>query len=334
MTKKILVTGAAGFIGSHLVARLLKDGFNVTGVDNLSGNLNLHVERLRRIDEIAYSVNYDNWHFRIGDISDKNFLPEVFAERRPSIVVNLAAKAGVRNSIKKPDDYLQANIVGFFNVIEACKNFGVEHLIYASSSSVFGDTPDDTDKPLNFYAATKKSNEIMAHCYSSLFNFNATGLRFFTVYGAGGRPDMAYFKFAEKLRRQSHIDLYNNGDCKRDFTFIDDVIEGIVRVINTPRDTTNHKVYSLGCGKPVAVRVFAAVLAEELIRAGVIPNDIDCDKLFHAAPKQQGDALATCADTRDFQNDFNFTPKTSLRSGLRSFALWFKSFIGGCYYGF
>lgn len=320
--KNILVTGAAGFIGAHLVLRLLRDGFNVTGVDNLNRyyDVNLKRARLRRIERQACG----NWLFKRGNIADKKFLGRVFGDCKPSIVVNLAAQAGVRHSIFNPDDYLESNIVGFFNVLENCRDFNVNHLIYASSSSIFGDTPNETDKPLNFYAATKKSNELMAHSYSSLFRIPATGLRFFTVYGAFGRPDMFYFKCANTLNERRFVYLYNEGNCRRDFTYIADVVEGLRRVIDKPpTGATPHKVYNLGCGKPVSVRNFAEILTDELIQANVLPALVDWSFFFKSAPMQSGDAFTTCADTADFQRDFNFTPKTPLRLGLRAFAKWF-----------
>lgn len=333
--KNILVTGAAGFIGGNLTLKLLPQNkfANIVGIDNLSDYYDVRLKnyRLKLID--AADKN-SVWKFIRGDISDKNFLEKVFDETRPEIVVNLAAQAGVRYSEKNPDAYIQSNVVGFFNVLESCRKFGVEHLIYASSSSVYGGnkkipfaTTDRVDSPISLYAATKKSDELLAHCYSELYGLKATGLRFFTVYGAAGRPDMAYFKFTNKLLRGQDIEIYNFGNCARDFTFVDDIVEGLCLVLDrSPENSPPHKIYNLGRGEPVNLLEFVEILQEELIRAEVLPADYDFDAHKKLVPNQAGDVPITFADTSDFERDFNFRPTTSLREGLRTFAVWYKSF--------
>ena len=328
--KKILVTGAAGFIGSNLTRRLLSAGAKVIGVDNMNDYYDVRLKeyRLKLIDAAG------TWTFLRGDLTDKNFLDALFAEHCPTHVVNLAAQAGVRHSIDNGTAYIQSNVVGFFNVLESCRHFGAKHLVYASSSSVYGGNKkipfavnDATDKPVSLYAATKKFDELMAHCYSHLYGIAATGLRFFTVYGAAGRPDMAYFKFTDKLIRGEDIELYNFGNELRDFTYVDDIVEGICRVIDRPpRDAVPHKIYNIGHGKPVNLTEFVTVLQEELIRAEVLPPDYDFDAHKKFVPAQPGDVPITYADTSDFERDFNFRPTTPLREGLRVFAQWYKNF--------
>ena len=332
--KNILITGAAGFIGGNLTLKLLATNkfTNVIGVDNMSSyyDAGLKNYRLGLIDAQKNSA----WQFFRGEISDKNFVDKIFAETRPEIVVNLAAQAGVRYGTENPDAYIQSNIVGFFNVLEACRNFGVAHLIYASSSSVYGGnkkipfaTTDRVDSPISLYAATKKSDELLAHCYGELYGLKATGLRFFTVYGAAGRPDMAYFKFTNKLLRGEEIQIYNFGNCARDFTYVDDIVEGLCRVIDKPPENfPPHKIYNLGRGEPVNLLKFVEILQEELIRAQVLPADYDFDAHKKLVPNQPGDVPITFADTTDFERDFDFRPKTSLRDGLRTFAAWYKKF--------
>ncbi len=347
--QNILVTGAAGFIGANLTRLLISSGkfSNVTGVDNLNNYYDVSLKEYR-LNEIAATVkNFSavNWKFERGDIADKTFIEKIFAAYKPNFVVNLAAQAGVRYSIENPYAYITANIIGFFNILEACRyaeNF--EHLVYASSSSVYGgnkkipfSTEDKVDSPVSLYAATKKSNELLAHCYSKLYNIPATGLRFFTVYGPCGRPDMAYFKFTDKLRRNEIIEIFNYGNCQRDFTYIDDIVEGIIRVIEKPPaakfDDDNlliapHKVYNIGNSQPVNLLEFVDILQQELIRAGVLPNDYNFELHKKLVPMQAGDVPITYADVSELEKDFGFKPKTSLREGLRNFAAWYKKFYG------
>lgn len=340
MEKIILVTGAAGFIGGNFILRLIKDGgfSKIIGVDNLNDYYDVRLKnyRLKLID--AATGNFrGEWKFYRGDIADKNFIDELFNDTQPTHVVNLAAQAGVRYSIDNPAAYIQSNIVGFFNVMEACRHAKrLRHLIYASSSSVYGgnkkipfSTADRVDEPVSLYAATKKSDELLAHCYSELYQIPATGLRFFTVYGAAGRPDMAYFKFTNKLLRGEDIQIFNYGNCARDFTYVDDIVEGLARVVVRPPAAENvapHKVYNIGNGRPVNLLDFVNILQEELIHAEILPADYDFDAHKKLVPAQAGDVPITFADTSEFERDFNFRPKTSLRTGLRNFAAWYKKF--------
>ena len=347
--QNILITGAAGFIGGNLTRLLISSGkfSSVIGVDNLNSyyDVSLKEYRLREIAATAKNCPAVNWKFERGDIADKLFVEKIFAENKPNFVVNLAAQAGVRYSIENPYAYISSNIVGFFNILEACRyaeNF--KHLIYASSSSVYGgnkkvpfSVEDKVDNPVSLYAATKKSNELLAHCYSKLYKIPATGLRFFTVYGPCGRPDMAYFKFTDKLRRNEVIEIFNYGNCQRDFTYIDDIVEGIIRVIQKPpvenfdEDSlliAPHKVYNIGNSQPVNLLDFVDILQQELIRAGVLPKDYNFALHKKLVPMQAGDVPVTYADVSELEKDFGFKPKTSLREGLRSFADWYKKFYG------
>lgn len=344
--KTILVTGAAGFIGSYLVKRLCTDVRNVTviGIDNLNDYYDVRIKEARLRELLA---NPD-FVFVKGNVADKAVVSEVFGKYKPQIVVNLAAQAGVRNSITNPDVYIETNLIGFYNILEACRHSydngeeGVQHLIFASSSSVYGNnkkipysTEDKTDNPVSLYAATKKSNELMAHAYSKLYNIPSTGLRLFTVYGPAGRPDMAYFGFTNTLREGKTIRIFNYGNCKRDFTYIDDIVEGIVRVMRKAPDRAvgedglplpPYAVYNIGNNKPENLLDFVTVLQEELVRAGVLPKDFDFEAHKELVPMQAGDVPVTYADTDAFERDFGFKPSTSLREGLRKFAEWFKEF--------
>ena len=332
-----MVTGAAGFIGANFILRLLKeDSFaKIIGVDNLNEYYDVRLKnfRLKQIE----AAGAGRWKFYRGDLADKNFVEKIFSEHEPTHVMNLAAQAGVRYSLENPAAYIQSNVVGFFNVLEACRaTKNLEHLIYASSSSVYGGnkkipfaTSDRTDEPVSLYAATKKSDELMAHCYSRLFGIPMTGLRFFTVYGAAGRPDMAYFKFTDKLLRGEQIEIYNFGNCARDFTYVEDIVEGLSRVVaRPPKNFPPHKVYNLGNGRPVNLLEFVKILQEELIRAEVLPADYDFEAHKKFLPMQAGDVPITFADTSEFEQDFNFKPSTPLRTGLRVFAEWYKKFYG------
>ena len=335
---KILVTGAAGFIGAFLCKRLLettKD--NIIGVDNLNDyyDVSLKEARLKMLDN-------KNFKFIKGDISDKAFIDNLFKEYKFDIVVNLAAQAGVRYSIDHPDVYIWSNIIGFYNILEACRYNPVKHLVYASSSSVYGgntkvpfSTDDKVDNPVSLYAATKKSNELLAHAYSKLYNIPTTGLRFFTVYGPMGRPDMAYFSFTNKLIKGETIEIFNYGNCKRDFTYVDDIVEGIIKVMNKApikKDGEDglpippYKVYNIGNNNPENLLDFVQILSEELVNAGVLPKDYDFESHKKLVPMQKGDVPITYADTSDLEKDFNYKPSTSLREGLRQFAKWYKSF--------
>lgn len=336
--KKILVTGAAGFIGAFLSKRLLEQGENVIGIDNCNDYYDVKLKEAR----LNMLSGYDNFVFHKMNIADKQMLNGVFEKYRPDIVVNMAAQAGVRYSIENPDVYVESNLIGFFNILEACRHYPVEHLVYASSSSVYGankkipfSTDDKVDNPVSLYAATKKSNELMAHCYSKLYNIPSTGLRFFTVYGPMGRPDMAYFGFTNKLINGETIQIFNYGNCKRDFTYIDDIVEGVIKVINRPPEKSTGKdglpippyaVYNIGNSDPENLLEFVDILQQELVRAGVLPEDYDFDAHKELVPMQQGDVPVTYADVSALERDFGYKPRTSLREGLRSFAEWYKKF--------
>ena len=348
--KTILVTGHAGFIGSNLVQRLfkeLKEG-TIVGIDNLNNyyDVSLKEYRLKELENLYVqtvnckqsTVNYNSIR---GSIADRELVNKLFEEYHFDIVVNLAAQAGVRYSIENPDVYIESNIIGFYNILEACRHNPVEHLVYASSSSVYGgnkkvpfSTDDRVDNPVSLYAATKKSNELMAHCYSKLYNIPSTGLRFFTVYGPAGRPDMAYFGFTNKLLRGETIQIYNYGNCCRDFTYVDDIVEGIMRVMaKAPEKKTGedglpippYAIYNIGGGQPENLLDFVNILQEELVRAGVLPQDYDFEAHKQLVPMQPGDVPTTYADTTALERDFGFTPKFTLREGLRHFAEWYKA---------
>ncbi len=341
--KTVLVTGAAGFIGSNLVKRLFKDVKNirVVGFDSISDyyDVNIKHERLAEIE----ALNRD-WRFVKANLADKNAVDTLFAEEKFSVVVNLAAQAGVRYSITNPGSYIEANLIGFYNILEACRNNEVEHLVYASSSSVYGSnkkvpysTDDKVDNPVSLYAATKKSNELMAHAYSKLYNIPSTGLRFFTVYGPAGRPDMAYFGFTNKLREGKTIQIFNYGNCKRDFTYVDDIVEGVVRIMQHAPEKQNgedglpippYKVYNIGNNSPENLLDFVTILQEELIAAKVLPADYDFEAHKELVPMQPGDVPVTYADTTALEQDFGFKPSTSLREGLRAFAQWYARYYG------
>ena len=333
--KTILVTGAAGFIGSNLVKELYNrfSGVKVIGFDSVNDYYDVNLKEYR----LTELKNFKNFTFIKGNIADKTLVEKVFEEYKPEIVVNLAAQAGVRYSITNPDAYLESNLIGFFNILEACRHNKVEHLVYASSSSVYGmnkkipySTEDKVDNPVSLYAATKKSNELMAHAYSKLYDIPSTGLRFFTVYGPAGRPDMAYFGFTNKLIKGEKIQIFNYGNCKRDFTYIDDIVTGVVNVMEkTPDRNENgvrYKVYNIGNNKPENLLDFVDILQQELIRAEVLPKDYDFEAHKELVPMQPGDVEMTYADVEDLIRDFNFKPSTSLRDGLRKFAEWYKKF--------
>lgn len=335
--KTILVTGVAGFIGANLSRRLLSDFENlkVVGVDNLNDYYDVRIKE-NRLKELESNTNFI---FIKGNIADKCLMDRIFNEHHPHVVVNLAAQAGVRYSITNPDAYIESNIIGFYNILEACRYNQVEHLIYASSSSVYGSnkkipysTEDKADTPVSLYAATKKSDELMVHAYSKLYNIPSTGLRFFTVYGPAGRPDMAYFGFTDKLVRGENIKIFNYGHCKRDFTYIDDIIEGMVRVIQHAPEKQNggdglpvppYKIYNIGNNCPENLLDFVTILQEELVRAGVLPEDYDFEAHKELAPMQPGDVPVTYADITPLERDFGFRPSISLREGLRKFAEWY-----------
>ena len=345
--KTVLVTGAAGFIGAHLIINLFKtiDDIKVVGIDNMNGYYDVSIKewRLKEIEKMN-----GQWTFVLGDISDKNTVDGIFEKYKPAVVVNLAAQAGVRYSIENPDAYIQSNIIGFYNLLEACRHSydngatGVEHLIYASSSSVYGSnkkipysTDDKVDNPVSLYAATKKSNELMAHSYCKLYNIPATGLRFFTVYGPAGRPDMAYFGFTNKLLKGQTIQIFNYGNCKRDFTYIEDIVEGVKRVMQGAPEKKNgedglpippYAVYNIGNQNPENLLDFVDILQQELIRAGVLPADYDFESHKELVPMQPGDVPVTYADTSALERDYGFKPSTGLRDGLRKFAEWYKEF--------
>lgn len=341
--KTVLVTGAAGFIGSNLVMRLFHDFRNikVIGIDSITNyyDVNIKYERLKEIE----SLNRD-WTFVHASIADKDVVERIFSEIPIAVVVNLAAQAGVRYSITNPDAYIQSNLIGFYNILEACRHHEVEHLVYASSSSVYGSnkkvpysTDDKVDNPISLYAATKKSNELMAHAYSKLYNIPSTGLRFFTVYGPAGRPDMAYFGFTNKLREGKTIQIFNYGNCKRDFTYIDDIVEGVVRIMQHAPEKQNgedelpippYKVYNIGNNSPENLLDFVTILQEELIAAKVLPADYDFEAHKKLVSMQLGDVPVTYADTTPLEEDFGFKPSTSLRDGLGTFAQWYAKYYG------
>lgn len=371
--KTVLVTGAAGFIGSNLVKRLLHDieDIKVIGIDSMTDYYDVNIKR-ERLSEIARMVEESastieapkkvaspieadslneaepahQWCFIEGSIADKELIEKIFTENNISVVVNLAAQAGVRYSITNPDAYIESNIIGFYNILEACRHHEVEHLVYASSSSVYGSnkkvpysTDDKVDNPVSLYAATKKSNELMAHAYSKLYNIPSTGLRFFTVYGPAGRPDMAYFGFTNKLRKGETIQIFNYGHCKRDFTYVDDIVEGVVRIMqHAPEKATGedglpvppYKVYNIGNNSPENLLDFVTILQEELIAANVLPQDYDFEAHKELVPMQPGDVPVTYADTTPLEEDFGFRPSTPLRDGLRAFAQWYARYYGTC----
>ena len=371
--KAILVTGAAGFIGSNLVKRLFKDvkGATIIGIDNMNDYYDVALKeyRLKELEDLANTDSSDitdnpsnqchpcssKWVFVKGDIADKQTIDDIFEEYKPQVVVNLAAQAGVRYSITNPDAYIQSNMIGFYNILEACRSLspapslsregsyrGVEHLVYASSSSVYGgnkkvpfSTDDRVDNPVSLYAATKKSNELFAHCYSKLYDIPTTGLRFFTVYGPAGRPDMAYFGFTNKLLKGETIQIFNYGNCRRDFTYVDDIVEGVYRVMQKAPERKKgedglpippYAVYNIGGGQPENLLDFVNILQEELVRAGVLPKDFDFEAHKQLVPMQPGDVPTTYADATALERDFGFTPKITLREGLRKFAEWYKSY--------
>ena len=366
--KTVLVTGAAGFIGSNLVKRLLNEysQLHVIGVDSMTDyyDVNIKKERLQEIkksldvivsqeselseDEVETGTYTDQrgnvWTFLYDSIANKDAIERVFKTYRPDVVVNLAAQAGVRYSITNPDAYIESNLIGFYNILEACRHHEVSHLVYASSSSVYGSnkkvpysTDDKVDNPVSLYAATKKSNELMAHAYSKLYNIPSTGLRFFTVYGPAGRPDMAYFGFTDKLVKGDTIKIFNYGNCKRDFTYVDDIVEGVIRVMQHAPEKKNgedglpippYKVYNIGNNSPENLLDFVTILQEELVRAGVLPEDYDFESHKQLVPMQPGDVPVTYADTTPLEQDFGFKPSTSLRDGLRRFAEWYKVYYG------
>ena len=346
--KCIFVTGAAGFIGSNLVKRLFKEltGATIIGIDNMNDyyDVSLKEYRLKELETLQNTSHSSNitYHFIKGDIASKDTIDGIFEEYKPQVVVNLAAQAGVRYSITNPDAYIQSNLIGFYNILEACRNWPVEHLVYASSSSVYGSnkkvpysTDDKVDNPVSLYAATKKSNELMAHAYSKLYNIPSTGLRFFTVYGPAGRPDMAYFGFTNKLCKGDTIQIFNFGNCMRDFTYVDDIVEGVVRVMQGAPEKQQgedglplppYAVYNIGNSQPENLLNFVDILQQELIRAKVLPEDYDFEAHKQLVPMQPGDVPTTYADTSALERDFGFKPSTPLRDGLRAFAEWYWSF--------
>lgn len=340
--KTVLVTGAAGFIGSNLVKRLFYDvkDVKVIGIDSITDyyDVNIKYERLREIETLSR-----DWSFVHGSIANKKTVEKIFTDNKIAVVVNLAAQAGVRYSITNPDAYIESNVIGFYNLLEACRHHEVEHFVYASSSSVYGSnkkvpysTDDKVDNPVSLYAATKKSNELMAHAYSKLYNIPSTGLRFFTVYGPAGRPDMAYFGFTNKLREGKTIQIFNYGNCKRDFTYIDDIVEGVVRIMQHAPEKRNgedglpippYTLYNIGNNQPENLLDFVTILQEELICAGVLPADYDFEAHKELVPMQPGDVSITYADTTSLEKDFDFKPSTNLRNGLRLFAEWYARFF-------
>ena len=345
-SKTILVTGSAGFVGANLIMELLRTVSPVTvvGIDSVNDYYDVSIKeyRLEQIRKEAEKHPESSYVFTKGNIADRELLESVFSQYRPQIVVNLAAQAGVRYSITNPDVYIESNIIGFYNILEACRKYPVEHLVYASSSSVYGSnkkipysTEDKVDNPVSLYAATKKSNELMAHAYSKLYNIPTTGLRFFTVYGPAGRPDMAYFGFTNKLREGKTIQIFNYGNCKRDFTFVDDIVEGVKRIMQGAPEKKNgedglpippYAVYNIGNNNPENLLDFVDILQQELVKAGVLPADYDFEAHKELVPMQPGDVPVTYADTSALERDFGFKPMTSLRDGLRQFAQWYRDF--------
>ena len=343
--RKILVTGSSGFIGSNLVMRLLstESDLHIIGLDNTNDyyDVSLKDYRVKEIEKLA-TQSKCTWTNIVGDLADKALIERIFTEYHPDIVVNLAAQAGVRYSITNPDAYIQSNLIGFYNILEACRNHPVEHLVYASSSSVYGgnkkvpfSTDDKVDNPVSLYAATKKSNELLAHAYSKIYNIPSTGLRFFTVYGPAGRPDMAYFGFTNKLIQGKTIQIFNYGNCKRDFTYVDDIVESIYRVMQKAPEKKNgedglpippYAVYNIGGGRPENLLDFVTILQEELVRAGVLPQNYDFEAHKELVPMQPGDVPVTYADTEALERDFGYKPQIDLRTGLRKFAEWYKEF--------
>lgn len=350
--KTVLVTGSSGFIGSNLVIELLRtqSSIHIIGIDNMNDYYDVSIKewRLQQIEKVSLEHADSKWTFIKGNIADKELINRVFAEYKPSVVINLAAQAGVRYSITNPDAYIESNIIGFYNILEACRHsydngeIGVEHLVYASSSSVYGSnkkvpysTDDKVDNPVSLYAATKKSNELLAHSYSKLYNIPSTGLRFFTVYGPAGRPDMAYFGFTDKLLAGKTIEIFNFGNCKRDFTYVDDIVEGVKRVMQAAPERKNgedglpippYSVYNIGNNQPENLLDFVDILQQELVSAGVLPVDYDFESHKKLVEMQPGDVPITFADTSALEKDFGFKPHTSLRDGLRKFAHWYKDF--------
>ena len=339
-SKTVFITGASGFIGSNLAKRILttEPDTKVVGLDNMNDYYDVRIKEAR----LAELQNFENYTFIKGDLADKKLIDSIFEQYHPNIVVNLGAQAGVRYSITNPDAYIESNMIGFYNILEACRHYPVEHLVYASSSSVYGSnkkvpysTDDKVDNPVSLYAATKKSNELMAHAYSKLYNIPSTGLRFFTVYGPAGRPDMAYFGFTNKLVNGETIKIFNYGNCKRDFTYVDDIVEGVVRVMAKAPEKKNgedglpippYAVYNIGNSNPENLLDFVQILSEELVRAGVLPVNYDFEAHKELVPMQPGDVPVTFADTEPLERDFGFKPHTPLREGLRKFAQWYKEF--------
>lgn len=340
MCKVIFITGSSGFIGSNLAKRILttEPDTKVIGLDNMNDYYDVRIKEAR----LAELQKFENYTFIKGNLADKSLINSIFEQYHPDIVVNLGAQAGVRYSITNPDAYIESNMIGFYNILEACRHYPVEHLVYASSSSVYGSnkkvpysTDDKVDNPVSLYAATKKSNELMAHAYSKLYNIPSTGLRFFTVYGPAGRPDMAYFGFTNKLVNGETIKIFNYGNCKRDFTYVDDIVEGVVRVMAKAPEKKNgedglpippYAVYNIGNSNPENLLDFVQILSEELVRAGVLPADYDFEAHKELVPMQPGDVPVTFADTEPLERDFGFKPHTPLRDGLRKFAEWYKEF--------
>ena len=344
--KTVLITGAAGFIGSNLVMELLRtvEAIHIVGIDNMNDYYDVSIKeyRLSEIEKLAANTEASKWTFIKGNIADRELIDKLFEEHKFAVVVNLAAQAGVRYSITNPDVYIESNIIGFYNILEACRKYPLEHLVYASSSSVYGSnkkipysTDDKVDNPVSLYAATKKSNELMAHAYSKLYNIPSTGLRFFTVYGPAGRPDMAYFGFTNKLINGDTIQIFNYGNCKRDFTYVDDIVTGVKYVMQNAPEKVNgedglpippYRVYNIGNNSPENLLDFVNILQEELVRAKVLPADYDFEAHKKLVPMQPGDVPVTYADTSALERDFGFKPSTSLREGLRKFAEWYHEF--------